>query len=356
MLAGLTGSRTTSFQWRLLDRTDAELGVLDGVADATIDWSVAATIRASGQMSWAGKDAASIPDWLQVRFQPWIFQSSPSGAQLAWPLGVFIPSTPDIGWTDTGPTATVDLYDKLQLLVSSKVSQTLALDAGTVVTDAVLAQLVAAGAAPVAAVSSAATLSAPLVFDPGTTRLQVVNQLLAAINYFALWVDGYGVFQVQPYVAPAARGVQWEFGADPSASIVLPDFTHSEDTFDVPNVVTLITAASADAASRTSTARNDDPASPLSTVNRGEVDDVTPGVEATDQATLDGLAQRRLTELSQVSSTLTISHAPLNLVLNDLVTFRRDAAALNVRAVVQKMSLPCRHDALMNTTLLEVTT
>jgi hypothetical protein len=65
----LTGHRTTEYRWDLLTLADATVGTLDGVEGARLEWSVAREIRGTGSMQWAG---LTIPDWTQVRLQPWV--------------------------------------------------------------------------------------------------------------------------------------------------------------------------------------------------------------------------------------------------------------------------------------------
>ena len=138
-------------------------------------------------------------------------------------------------------------------------------------------------------------------------------------------------------------------------SIYSPDFAHDRDTFSVPNVVTLISRADGATPALTSTALNDDPSDPLSTVSRGrEIEVVEVDVEAASQVILDDLAKRRLEDLSRVSSTLDLEHAPVPLALNDRVQFRSTIAGITTSGVVQGMTVDCDPLALMRCHIQEV--
>lgn len=347
----LTGHRTTEYRWDLLTLGDAPAGTLDGVESARLEWSVAREIRGTGSMQWAG---STVPDWTQVRLQPWVTITDPTGVAQTWPLGVYIPASPSVVWTSTSATAGVDLYDKLQVLVDAKVSASYALPQGTIITDSVKALILGAGESRMVVADSSATLRSPMVWDPGTTVLRIVNDLLAAANYFAVWVDGWGYFRADPYVAPQSRGVAWSF-LDDESSIYAPEWTHDRDSFGVPNVVTLVSRADGATPALTSTARNMAVGDPLSIPSRGrEVVEVEADVEAASQDVLDGLAARRLADLSRVSSSLEIQHAPVPLSLNDSVRFRSTQAGVDALGVVQSMTLDCDPGALMTSHIQEV--
>src|SRR5690606_9088086 len=122
-----------------------------------------------------------------------------------------------------------------------------------------------------------------------------------------------------PYVAPQDRGIAWSF-VDDDKRIHMPDFSHDYDGFNVPNEVVLVGQSDGDTPALVATARNTDPGSPWSIPSRGgSITHTETGVEATSQFVLDNLAARRLTELTQVSSTFEVQHAWVPLELNDAV-------------------------------------
>ncbi len=284
------GGRVTAYRWDILNLDDLRLGEL-GVTGGALSWSVDREIRSTGMLTWAG---LTVPEWTQIRVQPWVSIDFADGTTDSWPLGVYLPATPTIHWSDAVATADVDLYDKLLILVEDKVNATFAVPAGAVVTQQVEAIIASAGESRVSIAASTATLRSAMVWEPGTSKLRIINDLLAAINYFSLWVDGYGYFRSDPYQAPQYRVVRRSY-TDGVDSIYSPDFAHDRDTFSVPNVVTLISRADGVTPALRSTSRNDDPADPLSTVSRGrEIEVVDVGVEAASQVILDDLANQKI--------------------------------------------------------------
>jgi hypothetical protein len=288
------------WDWRQLGNDDSPQGRLEGAVSGSVEHNVFNTIRGKGNLSWKGQEPL---DWTQVRVQPWYYADTAFGP-LTWPLGVFICSTPDEAYTSTGVSADVELYDKLLLLDQAAVKETYTVGTGVTVTAIIRTLLIGH---TVVMTDSPETLTYPRSWQAGTKLLTIVNELLASINYFSLWCDGYGAFRAEPYVPLAQRGVEYDFEAG-EAAIFAPTYTRSRDLFEVPNVVIGFSRADGDALPLTSTAVNDDPRSPTSTVRRGtaempfELAVVEENIEATSQAVLDGIVQRMLIEKSSWST------------------------------------------------------
>ena len=349
------GPRRESWRWELLNLDDSPAGTLDGVETGRLEFSIFNTIRSGGSLTWAG-DVADMPDWNKVRVQPHYMATFPNGTTASWPLGIFLPAAPTVQHADDGATVSVELYDKLLVLDQDVVQNTYSVPAGSVVTTVVKAVITAAsGSASLLAVTdSPETLSKAMVWEAGTSRLRIVNDLLASINYFSLWCDGLGAYRAEPYVAPLSRPLERNF-RDDAESIYEAGFSHERDVFTTPNKVVLVGQSDGTTPALMSTAINED-GGPLSFAVRGRwIAHVEQGVEATSQAVLDALAVRRLAELQQTASVIEINHAPIPLDLNDAVAFRRQPAGLDLRAVVQSMTFSTDPGSLVRTRLREVT-
>lgn len=335
------------WRWDLLTIDEQPLGALDNVKDGRLELSIYNTVRGQGGLSWSGTD---VLDWEQYRVQPWYTADTAMG-HIEWPLGVYLMNGPSRTYEDTGIDVQVDLYDKLLVLDQTKVRTTTTYPAGTVVTTALRTLL---ANYPVAITDSPETLTVPQSFPVNTSLLQIANALLKTINYFSLSADGYGVFRADHYTAPAYRAVEWEF-EDSKTSIYKPGFVEESDLWDVPNIVTLQARNDGVGPILTSTARNDDPNSPTSTVRRKrEIDYYEDNVEATSQAILDSMAYRRLLDLSTKALTVQCDHAPLPLDLNDAVTFVNKRREIEHLCVIQSMTLSSAAGSTVQSKLLEV--
>lgn len=346
----LLGSRTESWRWDMLTNRGGPLGTLDGVEDGSLEMSIFNTIRSGGNLTYAGPDPV---DWNRVRLQPWITVGSPVG-ELSWPMGVYIPATPAAGHDDVGTTYEVELYDKLLVLEQDKVDKSHAVPAGATVTAAIRALILGAGETMVAITDSTEKLRSPMVWEAGTSKLAIINELLEVINYFSLWCDGFGAYRAEPYVDPDRRPIERTL-RDDEAGLYLPKFTHTEDTFNIPNKVVLVSQSDGDTPALVAVATNTDPNSPFSYPSRGRwVTFSETGVETTSQAVFNAVASRRLSSLASVSSTFDIEHAMIPLDLNDAVRFIREARNISGVAVVQKMSISTTPGSLVKTTLRTV--
>lgn len=334
----------------VLTGQDTTAGDLDGVGGFQVDHNIHRVIPGTGTLTL--DDVGQDLDWLTVQVQPW-WQVTAAGQVVSWPLGVFLCSAPRETWGPTGRSWQVRLMDRMAILDTDHTTATLAVPAGTVVTDAVRAQLTAAGVGHLGQVTdSDQTLASAMVWEPGTPRRRVINDLLAAINYFAMRADGDGHLVAAPYTPPGARPVAYDFTPGPDA-IHDPAFTRDQDLAAVPNRVVLVGTGSGDTEALVGVAENTDPASRFSIPARGRtITHRQTGVEATSQSVIDAIAARRLTDLSQVAATQDVTHAAVPLDLNDVIA--RTWPTGTARAVVQSWALTAGAGAQMATSLREV--
>lgn len=346
----LTGPRTEAWRWELLDLDGAPMGDLDGATTGQLEF-IGNT--ASGTLRYAGKDQ---PDWLTSLIRPWYRADFPGGDHLEWPGGVYLPVAPDTDHDDGRIDVGVELQSLLTILDEDEVDKTYSLPIGTVVTSAVRALITSSGGiggGQVAGTDSTETLRAGRLWEPGTSKLQIINELLAAINYRPLRADNLGTYRLDPQIPPAGRATVWDFEDGP-ASIYLPRFKRSRDYRKVPNKVTCVASGSGETFAITATAENNDVDDPLSIPCRKRVISVTERVEATSMTVLQQIADRRLAELSQVSSTVEFEHALVPLAPEDIVRFRRNSAGLQMRAAVESMAVTCEPGALVKSKIREV--
>lgn len=360
----LAGNRTDEeWVWELLDLNDGLIGMLDGVKGGSLNRNVNATIRTGGKMQWSGKGSDQ-PNWLTCRVRPRYRATLEDGSQIDWQMGVFIPATPGLTWTNDVASADVDLYDKLVVLTDDKVDATYALDAGVVVVQAIRDLIESAGETKHLITDDTETLLTPMTWEVGTTKLEIINDLLQSINYFSLYCDDAGYYRGEPYLPPADRGLAWEFFDDQNG-IYAPGFGQDQDYFGIPNRVVLVGQGTEDTEALVGVYTNDDPTDPLSinepdpaagVEGRGRVVTITEtGVDATSQSVIDGLAQRRWQDMSTLTSTLEIEHALIPLTFNDVVAFRREPADILVpRGTVQEMDITCSSGSLVKTKIRQV--
>jgi hypothetical protein len=237
-------------------------------------------------------------DLLRDELQPMIFTGT------GWKsLGIFRPTTPTLQGSTTGERQQITAYDRGWILKNDRIESRLFIAAGTNYITAAEQQLAAANIARTRIIPNASTLPADREFEPGTTRLDIINTLMGEIVYRDVWFDGDGLAHLEPYAAPAVERIKHRYSSrnilrEPMA----PDYSAGTDIFSAPNVF-ICTCANADrSATLTATAVNDSPVSSKSTIRRGmRICQQVKVNEIADQAALDAYAKRLVTE-SQLST------------------------------------------------------
>lgn len=301
-ISGRTGSRRWSFRYDLLDSANTFIQPLDGIVErCTISHDRFADIKRTAKLHI--RDTGRI-NYLSDRIQPWARLHLPpygNNDWVEWPQGVFLLSTPVRSAAQWAVTRQVEGYDLLQVYLDDKVSSRYTVAGGdqppaVKYTDAVSALL---GSVAKNITASAATLPVTREWDPGTSKLEIINNLLSGVNYESLWFDERGTAMVQPYVAPSLRPAEWTY-ADDENGLIIPQVDQELDLFNTPNQWTIVVSAP-DRPVLTSTYTNSDPASPTSTVRRGRtIVDFRTEQDAADQETLDAKVARLAFEASQV--------------------------------------------------------
>lgn len=325
----------------VLDTDDQPVEVLDGVEGGSLDFNVNTEIRSSGSLTVARPGRV---DWHRVRLAIRYEFTDTAGIRHVHPLGVFLPTTPSTVHGETGSTAEVELYDKMVMLSTDAAADTWTADAGLTVAQAVTAVLATIGEDDkvIAPQDGGGVLQDAMVWEPGTPKLKIINEILDAGYFFSIWVDGSGLWRLTPYVPPADRGVEWEHLAGFHA-IFEPSVTHEEDTFEVPNQVIIVGRAEGDDGGAvpplSAVAENNDPDDPLSIPSRGRVISLREDdQDATSESVLGQIAARRLLEVSSVTSTYQLSHAFVPLDLNAVERLRWPSRGIDALCTLQSWS------------------
>ena len=372
----LYGSRTTSYRWEILEHengSDVLAGFLDGVVDgsASLSWELYTAVKGSGNLRVADLDVAQ-PGFMTIR------QVALASARLRpvliieglpeIPLGVFLIAAAPEDWSDTGRVLNLELLDRATVLDQDSVAESYTVAATTSILSAVAAVVASAGESINVDADVTDALSSAMVWPAGTAKLQIVNDLLGALNYNSLWVDGVGNFQATPYVVPAKRPLTYELLTgvsrelvDGERSIYSQEWSRDKDLFDVPNKVIAVQSATGDVPALVGEYTNVDPDSPFSYPSRGRwVTKVLDGVETPEGtnavvvAFLEATAQRSLIASSAIQAAVKVKHLPIPDRVSDVMTFANTPAGINARHVVTAIRLDANSLGLMETELQEV--
>lgn len=370
----LYGSRTTSYRYELLthqaDGTDALTGYLDGVLTTSqLQWQWNQAVKGTGKLdvldlavAQAGKTRIADVNLTTVRIRPVLVITGLPDI----PLGVYLVTAAPEVWSDGYRTFNLELHDRTTVLDQDQVADAYTAGTSTPILSLIASLIATAGEKYVADGSDTRELTNAMVWPVGTTKLQIVNDLLNALNYNALTIDGAGDFIATPYVKPADRtityallnGIPREL-VDGETSIYEPDWNRDRDVYGVPNKVVVIGNATGSAAPPVGSYENTDPTSPFSYAARGrwivstiQGVDVPTGVVAADF--LSAVAQASLIAQSSPQATVTVNHLPLPLNVGDVMRFASAPAGIDDRHVVVGIQLDLNPLGLMHSSLQEV--
>lgn len=307
-----------------------------------------------------------LADWLNVRIRPMIRiqrlggGDDPAGTLV--PAGVYLCAAPVENWDATGLRRNVELIDKLSILDqdiasgSSSVITAYSALAGANIITLVTTLIAETGETHPAIQPDTKVLASPLMWDIGTTRLKIINDLLDAAGYFSLWVDGWGQYQATPYVQPTDRAPIYTSIApfsDGPHSLMDSAWTRDRDIYSVPNRFLAVSQGDGETAALVSTATNVDPASPYSFPARGRwITQVEIGIEAVTQAALDTIARARLSSATSVTNQITLDHVFLpDLHINSVVHFVNPDSQLDIYCYVVRTTIPFDPTKLCQTTM-----
>lgn len=345
-MSALDTHRRAGYQVTLLDMGDHVVRRLDGVRGGNITLSNSTRLRASGSLNLT--EACGHIDWMNQRVR---IDYTANG--VSWGLGVFLLSAPTRSYSEAGSGWSVDLSSPLVVPDADCVDSTFTVKAASNLVGVAEDILYETGLERLSVTPSSAVATSDMIFEPGKSKLTIVNELLAAAGYWSAYPDGAGQVHLDPYTRPAARGVVYDF-REGAHAIHLPEWEREQDMAAVPNKIVFVSQGSADKAALVGVAVNDDPSSPYSYLARGRwIVETRTGVEAADQESITAQARRRLIDVSTPSAAITLQHMPVPIMPNQVVGFTSQGHA--AKGVVKEIEYSLDPTSLVKTKLLEVT-
>lgn len=312
----LHGPRVVDFRYELLDADNTFLGAFTTVAQANLKHGALSDIQRTMTMTLGKQTPATAqPGSVQTavnfarhRIRPWYRLQMIDGGWCEWPLGVFLLSTNGQTTRENSYDQEVECYDQAAVLRQDLVSARVSVVAGTNVITAIVAQLSASNVIGVSVEQTDKTIPTDMEWPPGTSRYDIVADLLNVINYARIWFDGIGKAVLRPYRSPAAISPAYTY-ADDTSSVTYPQAADTIDLYAVPNRW-IATVSEPDRDPLVSVYTNTNAASPTSTVSRGRtVATLVTDAKAVDQVTLDAYVARIASEASQVYRKVSFSTA-----------------------------------------------
>lgn len=265
-----------------------------------------------------------------------------NGIKEKHPLGTFLVQTPSYSFDGKVRSVSLDAYTPLLELKENPPPLGYSILKGDNIMDAAYLLVRENARAPVVKASSSEKLTFDFVANAQDTWMSFLKDLIANAKFnFAL--DEMGRILFAPIQDTASLQPVWTY-SDDNSSILCPEVTLDNDIYGIPNVVEVIYTKGGN--NFHSIVTNDDPNSPISTVNRGRV--IKHRVTDPDlngnptQLQIDEYAKKLLRELSTLEYSVSYSHGYCPVRIGDCVRLNYARAGLNgVKAKVVSQSIKC---------------
>lgn len=345
-MADWTSSMQRTFEYYTVDpKTWRDVRMLNTVKSCTINRDADAETLGSATIDMAESIGECYVRAYMITIQ--------NGVREKHPLGTFLVQTPSSSFDGKVSDISMDAYTPLIELKENLPPIGYHIPKNENVMDAAYRLTREHLRAPVVKTENSTTLYSPLAADPNQTWCSLLTDLIANANYeFAL--DELGRVLFSPIQSLSSLQPIWTYNDD-NSSILLPNVTMNRDLYGIPNVVEVV--YSNGSVYRHAKAVNNNPNSPISTVNRGReilyriMDPLLVGNQSEEQ--VQAYAEQKLDELSSIECSVTYSHGYCPVRLGDCVRLNYSRAGLaNVKAKVISQSIKCDIDCQVTETAI----
>ena len=265
-----------------------------------------------------------------------------NGVRERHPLGTFLVQTPSMSFDGKTKDISLDAYTPLLELKENPPPIGYSILEGENIMDWAYRLVREKARAPVVKPECSEVLYSDFVANTDDTWLTFLTDLIANAK-FEFGLDEMGRILFLPKQDTASLQPIATFD-DGNSSLLLPDFSETHDLYGIPNVVEVVYTA--DHINYSTRVVNDDPNSPISTVNRGR--EITHRVTNPDlignpqQGQIDAYAKQLLRDLSTLEYTVKFKHGYYPVRIGDCVRLDYKRAGIeNVKAKIITQSIKC---------------
>lgn len=266
-----------------------------------------------------------------------------NGVKYKIALGTFLVQTPSSKFDGKIREVSVDAYTPLLELKESPPPIGYSIFKGANILDTAYDLCSEYARAPVTKTSCKTKLQTDFVANTNDTWLTFLIDLIANAGY-RFGLDELGRIIFLPNQDAASLQPVWTYDDD-NSSILYPEVTLSHDMYGIPNVVEVIYSTGTE--NYSARIVNDDPNSPISTVNRGReiIYRVTdPKIAGNpNEAQVNEYATQLLRDLSTLEYTISYTHGYCPVRVGDCVSFNYSRAGLsNIKGKVVSQTIDCK--------------
>ena len=265
-----------------------------------------------------------------------------NGLKERFPLGTFLVQTPSSSFDGKVRSVTMDAYTPLIELKESPPPLGYSLLKDSNILSSAYQSTREHARAPVVETKNDKTLYYDFVANTDDTWLSFLRDLIANANY-VFDLDEMGRILFSPKQDTASLQPVWTY-TDDNSSILHANITMDHDLYGIPNVVEVVYSNGSDYYH--ARVVNDDPNSPISTVNRGrEIIYRTSNPDLAGDPTerqIKLYAEQLLKDLSAIEYKLTYTHGYCPVRVGDCIRLNYERAGItDIKAKVISQSIPC---------------
>lgn len=265
-----------------------------------------------------------------------------NGLRERHPLGTFLVQTPSSSFDGKVRSVTMDAYTPLLELKENPPPLGYSILKNQNIMDIAYQIAREHARAPVVPASCSDTLYTDFVANTDDTWISFLRDLISNAKYeFSL--DELGRILFSPKQDTASLQPVWTYD-DSNSSILYPDISMDHDLYGIPNVVEVIYSNGGD--NYYARVVNDDPNSPISTINRGReivYRDSSPSLAGDPtELQIQEYAKQLLRNLSTIEYSVSYTHGYCPVRLGDCVRLNYSRAGIsNIKAKVVSQSIKC---------------
>lgn len=337
-----TAQRT--YEYYTVDpRTWRDVERLTTVTSSSISWD--STAETLGSATFAITDSVG-ESYVRI-----YMVTSQNGVRDRRPLGTFLLQTPSSGTDGKVRDVSVDAYTPLLELKENPPPIGYCVMKGSNIMDIAYNLVRENARAPVVRVRCDETLPFDFVANTDDTWLSFLIDLIAMAKY-EFDLDEMGRILFSPVQDLDSLQPVWTY-TDDNSSILYPSLKMDHDLYGVPNVVEVVYTN--DEGTFSTTVINDDPNSPVSTINRGRVikyRDTNPSISGVpSEGQIQEYAELLLKKLSSLEYALSYSHGYCPVRMRDCVRINYARSKLfGVHAKVISQTINCTPECKVSET------
>lgn len=217
-------NRKVAYRYELLNGSNIHKKWLYTVSSCSFAYQSLTQLKVSAKLTML--EDTDI-DWLTDRLRVYMVLNDVQTL-----LGTFLLSSSGRN-IDTSISRDVTAYSTIQILLDDKIETRLQIAAGTNIINECIRLIGTNGLYDIT--PSSKSLLSDKIYEIGTNKITIINELLSIANYTSLYVDREGKYIARPYVLPTDRPIDFTIQNDING-LVKERMTDDLDLFDVPNV------------------------------------------------------------------------------------------------------------------------